>query len=77
MSAPLGWLPPPISSRATYCGVTTLWGREAKGGKYTFNFFLPRFLFTLDLQQATATAPLQTEAAIHSSWAKKGSFVLC
>lgn len=77
MSDPLGWIPPSISSRATYCGVTTLWGREAKGGKYTFNFFLPRFLFTLDLQQVTATAPLQTEAAIHSSWAKKGSFVLC
>lgn len=38
-----------------------LWGDHpvGKGGRYTFNFFLPHFLFTLDLQQVTATATLQ------------------
>lgn len=66
-----------FSSHKLTCHI--LWSDHpvGKGGKYTFNFFLPRFLFTLDLQQVTATATLQTEAAIHSSWAKKGSSVLC
>lgn len=52
-------------------------GKGGKRAKCAFHFFPPWFLFMLDLQRVTATATLLTEAAIHGSSAKKGSFEFC
>lgn len=59
LESPLKWLPPPMSPGATDFLSDHPVGKGGKGAKCTFHFFPPWFLFTLDLQQVTATVTLQ------------------